>query len=324
VVISKTPLRVSLLGGGTDFRDYYAKSFGIVISMSINKYIHVIVKERFDNLIVLNYSKRETVECVGDIQHRIIRECLVKSGIDRSIEITTLADIPSTGSGLGSSSVVTVGLLNALYAFQGLSKNSAELAQDACDIEINILGSPIGKQDQYIAAFGGLSKIKFNPDETVEVTKYPFSKFDQEELSKFLILNFTEITRSANNILKEQTDNTARNREDLDQLKGLAMSCDQSLMSKEYENIGKFLALNWSLKKRFSTGVSNDTIDSIVDLAVRSGSSGSKISGAGGGGFLLSFVPAEHRARFRAAMSRYRELPFGIDNNGTRVVYNGL
>jgi D-glycero-alpha-D-manno-heptose-7-phosphate kinase len=322
MIISKTPLRISLLGGGTDFHGYYSAVGGTVVSMAINKYIHVIIKDRYDDLIVLNYTQREVVNNVHDIKHEIIKECLIKVGITKSIEITTLADIPSTGSGLGSSSTVTVGLLNALFSYIGESKTPEQLAVEACDIEINRLNKPIGKQDQYIAAYGGFCKINFNIDNSVNVAKYRLTENMINTFFRCLLLNFTNITRSANNILSEQKSNIEKNFEELNQLKALALECDDLILNEKFHLIGDLLNANWFLKKGFSSQVTNETIESIVELALKAGSVGTKIAGAGGGGFVLSYVPFSSQEKYREMLCNYKELRFDIDPLGSRIVFN--
>ena len=205
MIISQTPFRISFAGGGTDLKSFYTQEDGEVISTAIDKYVHVVVKQRFDDLIVLNYSTKEIVTSWGDVKHDLIRECAKKVDIPNGVEITTLGDIPSQGSGLGSSSSVTVGLLHAFYAYKGELVSAETLAQQACHIEIDILGKPIGKQDQYIAAYGGIKFFKFKWDESVETAPVRLSIKRYHQLSSNLLLFFTGITRNANNILSKQT-----------------------------------------------------------------------------------------------------------------------
>lgn len=322
MIISKTPLRVSLLGGGTDFKDYYRASGGMVVSCTLDKYIYVIVKERFDDLIVLNYSRRETASNLEDIQHGIIRECLRMVGINRSIEVTTLADIPSTGSGLGSSSSVAVGVLNALYSFVGEPLTCEEMARKACEVEIGLLGKPIGKQDQYIAAYGGLKRIEFLADESVHIHDYGFDDEQRRIIGSNLLLHYTNVTRSADSILSNQKSNIETRRQELDGIRSLAQACDQELQAGNHAAIGRLLRRNWELKRTLAAQISSPEIEDMVELALANGSSGCKIAGAGGGGFLLSYVPRNDQDRYRKAMRLYRELPFMIDPFGSRIVFN--
>jgi D-glycero-alpha-D-manno-heptose-7-phosphate kinase len=204
MIISQTPLRVSICGGGTDFKDYYSQHEGAVISTAIDKFIYVIVKERFDEKIYIDYAKKEIVDDISEIKHDLVREAAVKTGMKTGFEVTMLADIPSEGSGLGSSSSLTVGLLNSFYHYKGIQPTAEQLAKEACEIEIDILKKPIGKQDQYIASYGGLSFIKFKNDETVEIERVNIHNGMKRRLGSNLLLFYTNVTRSADNILSEQ------------------------------------------------------------------------------------------------------------------------
>lgn len=320
MIISKTPLRISFVGGGTDLQNFYKNNQGMVISSAINKYIYVIVKERYDKLIVLNYTTHEVVENIYDIKHDLIRECLIKVGIESGIEITTLADIPSTGSGLGSSSTVTVGLLNALYNYKGISISVERLAYEACEIEIDILNKPIGKQDQYIAAYGGIKKIIFNSDESVLVKEVLTNPIDRIRLCSNLLLHFTKITRNADNILVQQKANNKT--EFLQKIANLVPMLEESFLLNDFDNLGNLLQLNWDLKKELAEGISVPEIEEMTKIAKLNGAIGYKIAGAGGGGFLLSYVPTEKQDIFRKSMEDYRELPFMFDPFGSRIIFN--
>jgi D-glycero-alpha-D-manno-heptose-7-phosphate kinase len=207
MIISQTPLRVSFAGGGTDMAGFYSEHGGAVISSAIDKYIYVIIKARFDKMIRVGYTRTEMVAGVDDIEHELVRECMRMTGITHGVEIATMADIPSEGSGLGSSSTVTVGLLNAMYAYQCELVTAERLASEACRIEIDILGKPIGKQDQYIAAYGGLRRIEFHADDTTSVVKVPVDPDTERILSESLMLFYTGITRKADKILAHQKNN---------------------------------------------------------------------------------------------------------------------
>lgn len=320
MIISKTPLRISFVGGGTDLQNFYKNNHGMVISSAINKYIYVIVKERYDKLIVLNYTTHEVVENIYDIKHDLIRECLIKVGIEFGIEITTLADIPSTGSGLGSSSTVTVGLLNALYNYKGISVSVEKLAYEACEIEIDILKKPIGKQDQYIAAYGGMKKFIFNSDESVLVKELLTNPIDRIRLCSNLLLHFTKITRNADNILVQQKANNKT--EFLQKIANLVPMLEESFLLNDFDNLGNLLQLNWDLKKELAEGISVPEIEEMTKIAKLNGAIGYKIAGAGGGGFLLSYVPTEKQDIFRKSMEDYRELPFMFDPFGSRIIFN--
>lgn len=322
MIISQTPLRLSFVGGGTDLKAYYHRTPGMVLSTAIDKYIFVVVNERFDDKIYINYMEKEIVDTVEEIKHGLVREALIKAGIKNGIEITMLADIPSTGSGLGSSSSLTVGLLNAFYHYKGIQVTAERLANEACDIEINILGKPIGKQDQYIAAFGGINKFIFNVDDTVTTKSLGLSRDNRIRLGSNILLHFTNITRKADNILKEQKKNINNKFESLNDIASLV-----PLLEKEFENenwgaLGVLLIKNWNLKKELASGITKPEIEEMVDIAMNNGASGVKIAGAGGGGFLLSYVPRKDQDNFRQAMKSFRELPFMLDPFGSRIIFN--
>ena len=322
MIISQTPLRISFVGGGTDLKSFYKRTPGMVVSTAIDKYLFVILNERFDNKIYVNYANKEVVTEVNEIQHDLVRESLLKTGIKHGIEITMLADIPSEGSGLGSSSSLTVGLLNAMYQFVGEQVTAERLAQEACEIEIDILKKPIGKQDQYIAAYGGLRKIVFNTDDSVTVRSLPFDRDMRIRLGSNILLHFTNITRSADVILREQKKNTSNKFSFLSDLSGLVPVLERELELSNYDALGFLLKKNWELKKQLAKGITKPEIDKMVDLASSNGATGVKISGAGGGGFLLSYVPRSNQDEFRKAMEAYTELPFMLDPFGSRIIFN--
>ena len=322
MLISQTPLRISLFGGGTDFKDYYSKHEGCVISTTIDKYVFVIVNERFDDYIVINYSQKERVNNVSEIKHELVREALIKTGVDKAIEITMIADIPAEGSGMGSSSSVTVGLLNALYAFRGIQVTAEQLAKEACDIEINLCEKPIGKQDQYIAAYGGFCEIKFNKDDVIEVNKIKISDYDKRILDSNLHLFYTGITRKSSEILTEQKQNIDSRLKELDLLKSYAYSSKEFILNNEFEKIGKLLNSSWELKKNLSSNVSNSFLDEMYQKAMDSGALGGKILGAGGGGFLLVYCKGENQTRLKQAFSEYKEMPFIFEKDGSKIIFN--
>ena len=322
MIISQTPLRISFVGGGTDLPSFYRQQPGMVLSSSIDKYIFVIVTERFDEKIYINYTKKEIVDRVDQIQHALVREAMIKTGIEKGIEITMLADIPSAGSGLGSSSSLTVGLLNVLYNLKGQSVTAEQLAREACEIEIYILNNPIGKQDQYIAAFGGLKKIIFNPDDSVEVVSLNASADKRIKLGSNLLLHFTNITRNANLVLAEQNSKAQENFTFLCELANLVPLLEESYKAGDIDAFGEFLRINWELKKKLASGISKPEIEEMIKIAENSGATGYKIAGAGGGGFLLSYVPRVLQDTFRLGMQQYQELPFMLDPFGTRIIFN--
>jgi D-glycero-alpha-D-manno-heptose-7-phosphate kinase len=322
MVVSQTPLRLSFVGGGTDFASFYVTHKGQVISATIDKYIYVIVKKRFDDLIVLHYTENEIVENVADIKHDIIKAALQHVGIQKGIEIITLADITAKGSGLGSSSVLTVGLLNALYHFKGMQVSSERIANEACIIEIDMLKKPIGKQDQYIAAYGGIKKIEFNADHSVTVTDLALSDTDKNKLQASIILHNTSVMRKAESVLEEQSNNIAHKTEELKTIAGLVNELETAFNNKQFEVLGNLLAINWENKKKLASAVSNPHINEMVAVALASGATGCKIAGAGGGGFLMSYVPLQQQENFRTAMSAYKELSYTFDPAGSRILLN--
>lgn len=322
MIISQTPLRISLAGGGTDLPSFYQNEDGWVISSAIDKFIFVIIKERFDNKIYINYSKKEIVDCVDEIEHDLVREAMRKTGVEKGIEITTLADIPSTGSGLGSSSSVTVGLLNALYAYRGELVTAERLAQEACDIEINILRKPIGKQDQYIAAYGGVRFFQFKSNEEVIIERINLDNSRKRSFGSNLLLFFTGKTRSATKILDEQNENTVQKMEVLRRMKQHAAEIRDCIDSDQFSQVGKIMAKSWEDKKRLARQISNGDIDAMYNRAIHAGAIGGKISGAGGGGFLLVYCLRENQNKVREALKEFREFPFFLEKYGSKIIFN--
>lgn len=322
MIITQTPLRIGLVGGGTDLPGYYREHGGRVLNAAIDKYVYVIVKQRFDDDVYVNYSKKEIVSRVEDIQHDLVREAMHMTGVRGGVEITTLADIPSAGSGLGSSSSVTVGLLHALFAYRGKQVTADELADRACAIEIDRCRKPIGKQDQYAAAFGGLCDIRFGPGDGVAVDTIDLAAPQRRALQGELMLFFTGITRSADKILGEQNANTADRLPQLAQLRDLAGEAADGLRAGELGALGTALAKSWQAKRSLASGVSNQQIDEAVDAALEAGASGAKVTGAGGGGFLLVTCPVEHQSAVRSRLTGMKELPIKLDPQGSRVIFN--
>lgn len=322
MIISQTPLRISISGGGTDFKEYYQKEEGFVLSTAIDKYVFVIVKERFDNLIYVNYMKKEITDSFDKVEHELVREAAKIVGLKHGVEITMLADIPSEGSGLGSSSSVTVGLLNAFYNYMGKQVTAEQLASEACKIEIDILKKPIGKQDQYIAAFGGLRSFKFNKDDTVEVKKPEIKNGLYRKLGANLILYFTDITRKSSTVLTEQKRKVNKNIEYLNKIKNLAFEAAEAIENGEIDKIGILLAENWELKKKLSSNISNNGIDKMYNRSITAGAIGGKISGAGGGGFLLSYCKRDKQDILRQAMNEYMEMPFMLEPYGSKIIFD--
>jgi D-glycero-alpha-D-manno-heptose-7-phosphate kinase len=322
MIITQTPLRVGLVGGGTDLPAYYREHGGRVLNAAIDKYIYVVVKQRFDDDIYVNYSRKEIVSRVEDLEHELVREALHMTGVRGGVEITTLADIPSAGSGLGSSSSVTVGLLHALFAYQGKQVSAEDLAERACAIEIDRCRKPIGKQDQYAAAFGGMCDIRFGPGDRVVVEQVNLSPGERRQVQEELLLFFTGITRSANTILSEQNANIGEKLPQLHQLRDLAGEAAGGLRAGDLGALGTALAKSWQAKRALASGVSNGQIDQAVEAALGAGASGAKVTGAGGGGFLLVTCPVEHQRAVRAQLSGMKELPIKLEPLGSRVIFN--
>jgi len=322
MVITQTPLRISLAGGGTDLPAFYTLEEGWVLNAAIDKYVYVIIKERFDEKIYINYSRKEIVDSVDEIQHDLVREAMRIAGVEKGVEITTLADVPSEGSGLGSSSSVTVGLLNAFYAFRGIQVTAEQLAREACRIEIEILRKPIGKQDQYIAAYGGMRFFRFKPDDTVEVEKIDLSNSNFRRLGSNLLLFYTGRTRDANKILARQSADTKAKFQYLKDIKRHALLIRQAVENNHLDRIGEILHETWQRKRQLAEGIATPEIDEMYQRALRAGAIGGKISGAGGGGFLLLYCPREKQNRVREALQGYRELPFFLEPDGSKVIFN--
>jgi len=322
LINTRTPLRISFAGGGTDFKGFYQKDYGAVVSTAIDKFIYVVLKERFDDKIRVGYTKTEMVDSVDEIQHELVREAMRIVGVRNGIEITTMADIPSEGSGLGSSSTVTVGLLNALYAYIGQSVTSETLAREACQIEIDILGKPIGKQDQYIAAYGGLRHFRFFGNEEVESTSIEIDESARQRLGESLLLFYTGVTRESSTVLSEQKRNIRSKLQTLAQMRNQADELARLLKLGTIASLGQTLREGWQHKKQLASGISNPQIDELYELAMAGGAIGGKVTGAGGGGFFLVCTPPENRAAVRKKLSHLRELPVNLERDGSKIIFN--
>lgn len=321
MIISRTPFRVSLAGGGTDLAEFYHRSSGAVVSTAIDKYMYITVNKYFDDSIILKYSRTELVASVDEVEHPLLRECLKKVGIKRGIEITSMADVVG-GTGLGSSSSFTVGVLHALYAFLGKYKTQDQLAVEACEIEIQRLKEPIGKQDQYIAAYGGFQFLEFMPDETVRVDPLICPVRTLDRLQEQLLLLYSGMTRKAGPLLRRARANFKRNDDALKALRGQASTLRAELQKGNVDAVGKILREGWELKKSLAGGISNPKIDEAYAAALRGGAVGGKILGAGGGGFLLLFCPPAQRNRVLSRMAGgWREIPFRFEPEGSKIIY---
>jgi D-glycero-alpha-D-manno-heptose-7-phosphate kinase len=323
MVISRTPLRISFAGGGTDLPDFSDAHGGAIVSTAIDKWIHVIVAPRFEGDVRVSYSRTEIVPTAKDVEHELVREALRLTGIPRGVDVVTLADVPSHGTGLGSSSAVTVGLLNALYAYQGSFRSAKQLAEEASQIEIEELGKPIGRQDQYAAAQGGFNLIEFVKGGGVTTEPIVSPAGTLEALHRSLMLFFLGTGRSASDVLGSQRDRIrdGSTTEALIAMRDVAYEFRRVLASGDLSEIGNLLHRNWELKRSLADGVSNSEIDELYDRARESGAAGGKLLGAGAGGFLLFFVPVERQDSVRRALgNRLREFPFHFAARGTQIV----
>lgn len=323
MIIARTPLRMSFVGGGSDLQEYYKHNPGSVISTTIDKYVYTCVNERFTNHIRVGYSKVEMVDSIDKVEHNIVREALKAVGIDNKIEIVFMSDLlpAQEGSGLGASSAIAVGSLHALSAHKGVHMNAEQLAQGACDIEINKLGCPIGKQDQYIAAYGGFNQITFYPDEKVTVNPIVLSNHTRKELNENLILFFTGMTARSDTILTEQKSNTHSKLEVLDKMVYLTEDLRDSLCDGDITKFGSLLHTNWELKKTLSSNISNSIIDSYYEKARSVGALGGKILGSGGGGFLLLYADPKYHQDICNALP-LKKVDFEFEPHGSRILFS--
>lgn len=323
MIMTKTPFRISFAGGGSDISNFYQEYGGCVLSSSINKYMYILTHPYFDKgKISLKYSETELVDDVEEIRHKIFNCVLRKKNIT-GIEITSIADIPG-GTGLGSSSTFTVGLLNTLSCYSGKFRSKDNLAEEACEIEIDKLREPIGKQDQYAAAFGGFNFIRFNRDNSVQVEPIVMKTETYSTLEQNLLMFYTGMSRSASSILTEQKKNISdiSKVENLKKMCLLAEEMKTSLEDNDLSSFGQFLNEGWLLKKELAKGISSTSIDELYNKAISEGALGGKLLGAGGGGFLLFYVEPEYQERVRIALS-LRELKFNFERDGTSVAFIG-
>jgi len=320
MIIARTPFRVSFAGGGSDLREFYGKNgYGAVVSTAIDKYMYIVIHPYFHDKIRVKYSKTEDVENINDIKHPIIRECLRKVQIEKGIEIASFADVPA-GTGLGSSSAFTVGLLNALYAYKGRVVSKERLAAEACEIEIDILKEPIGKQDQYAAACGNINYIRFNKDETVDVSPILLTESARKQIEDSLCLYYTGGTRRSGDILNEQKKNVS-DKDKFQNLEKMVVLADELRGVLQEENInavGDILHKGWIYKKELASGISNKEIDSLYDRAIKCGATGGKLLGAGGTGFLLIYSKGHEILKKNMGC---KTLPFKIDREGTKIIF---
>lgn len=326
MIITKTPFRISFVGGGTDLKSFYSRRKGSVLSTTINKYMYISSHDFFEpDKIRTKYSVTETVSRVQDLKHPILRTALSILQIKGGVEISSIADVPA-GTGMGSSSSFTVGVLHNLLVRKQQIITKEKLASRACEIEIDILGEPIGKQDQYAAAYGGMNLIEFLPDESVRVSPLYLKPENKKTLEDHLILFYIGSQRSASAILAEQNKNTA---DQIDKFNALCQMADmaeelfQRLIDGELDSLGHLMHQNWQLKRRLAGGITNHTIDQIYETALQSGALGGKLLGAGGGGFMLFYVSPDKKTNLMRSLSHLRVFPFQFENEGSKLIYFG-
>lgn len=326
MIISKTPLRASFFGGGSDFKDYFEKStlgYGQVLSAALDMHVYITVNKKFDDKIRVVYNGNELVDNVDELKHNIIREALKYTGVTKGIEVIYMADIPLSGAGIGlaSSSALAVGVLNALHAYKGEFVTPETLAKEACHIEIDLLGQRIGIQDQYAVAYGGFKRYRFLNDDTVNITPLIIDNKTRESLYNNIMLFYTGNTRDSRKILSTQADNIETKRKMIDDLVKTVDKVYEELNNNNIDIVGTELKRTWEVKKSLSNGISNELIDNMYNEAIAAGAMGGKILGAGGGGFMLLYVKDENKAKVRSALKDYREVPFKVDSEGSRIIF---
>jgi len=326
MIISKTPFRISFSGGGSDLPEFYQRGYGAVVSTAIDKFVYLAIHRFFERKFVLKYSQTEHAETRDAIQHPLIRECLRNTETSDFLEITSFADMPALGSGLGSSSSFSVGLIHALLAHQGRMPSHETCAARACEVEIGQLKEPIGKQDQYAAAFGGMNYIRFSADGSVQVDPIILSSDTRKQLEQRLVLFYTGITRKASGILAEQQRNIATDQRRFDMLCRMRDQADTLRGELERSNIdaiGRLMHEGWLLKREMASGVSSSDLDRLYQRGCAAGAVGGKLLGAGGGGFFLFYVEPERRQAVIEALAELRQVDFALERQGTRIIYVG-
>lgn len=323
MIVSKTPLRMSFVGGGSDLPAFYREEVGAVLSTSIDKYMYVCVNKKFDGRIRISYTRTEDVEHRQQVEHPLVREALDLVGIDGGIEIASMADIPSKGSGLGSSSTYTVGLLNALYVYRNQFVSKENLARQSCEIEIDRCGEPIGKQDQYAAAYGGLNLIRFHPDDSVSVDPVICKPSLLHKMEDSTLVFFTGRTRSASAVLANQSAamQAADRRALMRRMVQLAFEMKEQLESGTLDHIGDLLDENWRLKAQLTAGISDPQIDAWYTKGMANGALGGKLLGAGNGGFIMFYAPQERHAQISTALADLEPVKFRFDRTGAQIVF---
>src|SRR5438477_1723511 len=324
MIISRTPLRMSFVGGGSDLPVFYRKYGGAVVSTAINQFVYITVNKKFDEQIRLSYSKTEEARTVEKIKHPLAREAMKLLELDGGLEITSIADIPARGSGLGSSSTFTVGLLHALHAYAERYASAEQLAREACQIEIERCGEPIGKQDQYAAAFGGFNFIEFNADDSVSVEPILCKRETIQRLQDNLLMFYTGIVRSASAILKNQQASVMAEKSKqkmLCRMVELARELKAELQKNNLEAFGEIIHANWELKRSITNEISTSQIDQWYQLARRHGAVGGKLLGAGSGGFMMFYAPRERHEEITRALKGLRRIDLRFEPQGSRIIF---
>jgi len=323
MIISKTPLRVSFFGGGTDISSFYNREFGCVISTSIDKYVYLLIHDSFHEKNVIVYSQREYARNIEDIKNTRIKETMKKTGVMSGVEVHSLSEVPS-GTGLGSSSSFTVGLLNLFYAYNNKYVSNYELAKEACEVEIDILKEPIGKQDQYGAAVGGLNFIRFMEDGSVEIEPIRASKETLKKIDDHLIFFYLDKDRSASKILKEQNEIISNNMskfETMKKMKEITLKMKEELNRNNIDNFGKMLHESWLLKKSLTDNITSPEIDEIYEKGINAGAEGGKVLGAGGGGFMMFYCDPDKQQALKETLKDLREFKINFEKEGTKIIY---
>ena len=326
MIVSRTPFRMSFVGGGSDLPAYYRYSQGAVVSSAINKYVYVTINKKFDDGIRIAYSENEEVKSVQQVKHKIVRAALEFLQIKGGIEITTIADIPSKGSGLGSSSSFAVGLLNALNAYNGIHSTTESLGVDSCHLEIDLCKEPIGRQDQYAAAYGGFNIIEFMCDDSVIVSPINCDRKTINAIEDSILLFYTGVTRSASDLLQQQSRDligSPTKQASVGRMVQLAYELKSELQRNNSAAFGEILHENWMLKKSLSKGISNPVIDEWYAKGISAGATGGKILGAGAGGFLMFTAPAERHEQIKRSLIGLRPIDVGFDSTGSKIIFCG-
>lgn len=324
MIISRTPLRMSFVGGGSDLPVFYRKHGGAVVSTAINQYVYITVNPKFDQGIRVSYSRTEEASKVDRIRHPLVREALKLTGIQGGIEITSVADIPAKGTGLGSSSSFTVGLLHALHAHSERHASAEQLARECCEIEIERCQEPIGKQDQYAAAYGGLNHIRFLPDDSVIVEPIICKRETLAQMQDRMLVFYTGLTRSASEVLRRQQTSLRGGRKKQNAMKRMVQLADElkvQLQRNNAEALGEIIHENWELKRSLSEGISNSQIDDWYSKARAAGAQGGKLLGAGSGGFLMFYAPQEQHGAITRALSDLRRMNFRFEPQGSKIIF---